>query len=236
MTLQETRNLIEEKTLQAAIKVPEFKEACAQLITVQNLPCSLLNWPKFWAVILLVNYRAKETLKFARQDVLKLIKSTYILHREELIKKLKNSLSLVHFLINIQTSPAKTGFQAIVVYQVDTETCCTETALLSLKEFKGAHSGEEQAEVFLQVIREAGLQDKLGFFTSDNHGLNDLMLRHIAEEIENFDPVLHRVCCFGHNLNCVAQAFLFGSTAKQGEGQKDENKAIERAIQDIAQL
>jgi len=61
---------------------------------------------------------------------------------------------------------------------------------LSLKEFKGAHGGKEQAEVFLQVIREAGLQDKLGFFTSDNHGSNDLMLRHIAEEIENFNPVL----------------------------------------------
>ncbi len=66
-----------------------------------------------------------------------------------------------------------------------------ETALLSLKEFKGAHGGEEQAEVFLQVIKEAGLQDQLGFFTSDNHGSNDLMLRHIIEEVEDFDPVLH---------------------------------------------
>ena len=66
MTSQEKWNLIEEKTLQAAIKVPEFKEACARLITVQNLPYSLLNWPKFWAVILSVNYRAKETLKFAQ--------------------------------------------------------------------------------------------------------------------------------------------------------------------------
>ena len=77
-----------------------------------------------------------------------------------------------------------------MVYWVDTETCCAETALLSLKEFKGAYGGKEQAKVFLQVIREASLQDKLGFFISDNHGLNDLMLRHIAEEIENFDPVL----------------------------------------------
>ena len=236
MTLQEKRNPIEEITLQTAIKVPEFKEACARLITVRNLPCSLLDWPEFWAVILSVNYMAKETLKFARQDVPKLIKSTYILYREELIKKLKNSLSLVHFSIDMWTSPAKTGFQAIVVHWVDAETRCAETALLSLKEFKGAHGGEEQAKVFLEAIREAGLQDQLGFFTSDNHGSNDLMLRHIAEEIENFNPVLRRVRCFGHNLNRVAQAFLFGSIAKQGEGQKDEDEAIEMAIQDITQL
>ena len=59
---------------------------------------------------------AKETLKFAQKDVLNLIKLTYILYREELIKKLKNSLSLVHFLIDIWILPANTGFQAIVVY------------------------------------------------------------------------------------------------------------------------
>ena len=64
MTSQEKQNLIEEKALQAAIKVPEFKEACARLITVRNLPSSLLDWPEFWAVILSVNCTAKETLKF----------------------------------------------------------------------------------------------------------------------------------------------------------------------------
>ena len=179
---------------------------------------------------------AKETLKLARKDVPNLIESTYILHREELIKKLKNSLSLVHFSIDMWTSPANTGFQAIIVHWVDAETRCAETALLSLKEFKGAHGGEEQAEVFLQVIREASLEDKLSFFTSDNHGSNDIMLRYIAEEIENFNPVLRRVHCFGHNLNHITQAFLFGSTAKQEEGQQDEDEAIEIAIWDIAEL
>jgi hypothetical protein len=92
---------------------------------------------------------AKETLKLARRDVPKLIESTYALHREELIKKLKNSLSLIHFSIDMWTSLAKIGFQAIVVHWVDVETRCVETALLSLKEFKGAHGGKEQVEVFL---------------------------------------------------------------------------------------
>ena len=158
ISLQE-KNQIEENTLQAAIKVPEFKEACARLVTVRNLPCSLLDWPEFWAVILSVNHMAKETLKLARHDVPKLIESTYILHRQKLIEKLKSSLSLVHFSIDMWTSPANTGFQAIVAHWVDAETRGVETALLSLKEFKGVHGGEEQAEVFLQVIKEAGLED-----------------------------------------------------------------------------
>src|SRR5579871_4934579 len=237
LTLKD-RNLVEEQALQAAIKVPEFKEACARLIAIRNLPFSLLDWPEFWAVILSVNSMAKETLRLARQDVPKLIESTYNLHHKALFQKLQNSLSLVHYSVDMWTSPANTGFQAIVVHWVDAETRCVENVLLSLKEFKGSHGGEEQAEVFLQVIKEAGLQGQLGFFTSDNHGSNDIMMRHIAEddEIENFDPVLHRVRCFGHSLNLVAQAFLFGSTAKRGEGHKNEDDAIEIAIKDVVQL
>jgi len=76
LTLKD-RNLVEEQALQAAIKVPEFKEACARLIAIRNLPFSLLDWPEFWAVILSVNSMAKETLRLARQDVPKLIESTY---------------------------------------------------------------------------------------------------------------------------------------------------------------
>ena len=66
-----------------------------------------------------------------------------------------------------------------------------ETALLSLKEFKGAHGGEEQVKVFLQVIREASLENKLSFFILDNYSLNNVMLRYIVEEIKNFNPVLY---------------------------------------------
>jgi hypothetical protein len=63
-----------------------------------------------YLIILSVNYMAKETLKLAWKDILNLIELIYILHREELIKKLKNSLSLVHFSIDMWTSPANTGF------------------------------------------------------------------------------------------------------------------------------
>ena len=53
---------------------------------------------------------AKETFKLAQKDILNFIELTYILHREELIKKLKNSLSLIHFSINMWTLLANIGF------------------------------------------------------------------------------------------------------------------------------
>jgi hypothetical protein len=58
--------------------------------------------------------------------------------------------------------------------------------------------------LFLEMIQEAGLRDKLGFFTMNNHTSNDKMLRHIAEAIKNVDPILRRVRCYGHSLNLAA--------------------------------
>ena len=227
---------MQEKQLRAAIQEPEFKEACTRLITVQNLPYTLLDWLEFWGVILSVNYMAKDVLKLARKDVPKLIESTYLLHHERLLEKLQNVLGWIHFSIDMWTLPAKTGFQVIVVHWADAETRRVESALLSLKEFKGSHGGEEQARVFLKVIQEAGLQDKLRFFTMDNHLSNDKMLRHIKEEIENFDPILRRVRCYGHILNLAVQAFLFGSSKWSGEDQADKEEAIDLAIQAMSQL
>ncbi|KAH8800202.1 hypothetical protein F5884DRAFT_546671 [Xylogone sp. PMI_703] len=85
---QKDCNIEQKNHLHVAIQEPEFKEACVRLITVRNLPHSLLDWPEFWGVILSVNYMAKDTLKLARRDVPKLIISTYLLHRNQLLKKL----------------------------------------------------------------------------------------------------------------------------------------------------
>jgi hypothetical protein len=134
------------------------------------------------------------------------------------LKKLQNALTWINFSIDMWTSPAKKAFQAIVVHWADAETRRIESALLSLKEFKGSRGGEEQARVFLEVIKEAGLQNKIGFFTMDNHGSNDKMLHHIAKEIENFDPILRRVRCYGHNLNLAVLSYL----ARQGTAARIE--------------
>jgi hypothetical protein len=146
---QKDRNIEQEKYLKAAIQTPEFKEACARLITVRNLPHSLLDWPEFWAAILAANYVTKDVLNLARKDVPKLIESAYLLHREQLLRKLQNALTWIHFSVDMWTSPAKTGFQAVMTHWTDAETRRVESALPSLKEFTGLHGGEEQARVFL---------------------------------------------------------------------------------------
>jgi hypothetical protein len=62
------------------------------------------------------------------------------------------------------------------------------------------------------------------------------MLHHIAEEIKDFDPILHRVRCYGHILNLVVQTFLFGSSNQSGGDRADEEDTIHLTIQEVTQL
>jgi hypothetical protein len=129
------------------------------------------------------------------------------------------------------TSPSKTGYQAIVAHWADEETRQAECALISLREFKGGHGGEEQARVFLDVIDEYNLSNRIGFFTMDNASSNDKMLRYISERIDDFHPVLRRVRCNGHIINLAVQSFLFSpKRSKRSQSQHQEDEAIELAI------
>src|ERR1700761_9514033 len=61
-----------------------------------------------------------------------------------------------------------------------------------------------------EVIKAFGLQGKLGYFTLDNATNNDTAIADLASEF-GFDPLQRRVRCFGHIINLVVKALLFGS-------------------------
>lgn len=232
---QQGRNIEQEKQLLGALRPVEFKEALARLITVRNLPHSLVTFPEFQACMLAINHCAEGLVAMSRNAVPQLIRETFHSHRAALREKLLGSLSWIHFSIDMWTAPSNTAYQAIVASFVDAHKREKATALLSLREFKGTHSGDAQAQIFLEVIREYGIPyNQIGFFTMDNATSNDAMLRRIAKSIPGFDPVCRRIRCNGHILNLAAQTFLFGP--KNGKGGGDEEEAIELSMRQADSL
>ncbi|EXU94805.1 hypothetical protein X797_012113 [Metarhizium robertsii] len=228
---QANRDLDEEKYLLNAVDIPAFEEALARLLAVRNIAHTFIEYPEFHAVILSCNYMARDVLLRSRRAVPKLLEKTFAQHKQGLVEKLRNSLSsMVHFTIDMWTSSEqKAAYQAIVAHFVDAETREVAQALLSLREFKGSHSGELQAKVFLEVVEEYDLSEKVGYFTMDSHDANDTMLDDIAKEIEGVDPVARRLRCSGHIMNLIVQAFLSRSKAKKI--QKDEQEGIDEAYE-----
>jgi hypothetical protein len=71
------------------------------------------------------------------------------------------------------------------------------------------HTGENIAEAILDVIRDYGIEKKIGYFTVDNATNNDAALKIIGEKL-GFRWEERRVRCFGHIINLVVRALLFG--------------------------
>jgi hypothetical protein len=78
----------------------------------------------------------------------------------------------------------------------------------------------------MKVVDDYEITNQLGYFTGDNHGSNDKMLRFVARGlrergIQGFDAKQARIRCHGHVVNLAVQAFMFT---------KDE-EAVEIALQ-----
>lgn len=224
--LAEGRDLDREKHLLAAINKPAFNNALSQLIASRNLSHSLPEWPDLYALLHSVNYMSTDILVQCRGQVPKLLDQSFLLHRSAVISKLLSALTDIHWSVDLWSSPSHTYLQAVVAHFVDAKTGSVKKALLSLRELHGTHSVEAQVEIFLQVIKEYGVEHKIGYFTLDNAYNNDTMLRVIARALPDFHPEQRRLRCNGHIINLAVQAFLFGKN-------KD---ASDEAIRQIAKL
>ena len=76
------------------------------------------------------------------------------------------------------------------------------------------------AETIGDVIAHYQLQDKLGYFVTDNASSNETCLDYLATEF-GFNTKESWIRCSGHVLNLVAQAILFGSDEEAFEREVD---------------
>jgi len=106
-----------------------------------------------------------------------------------------------------------------------------------MKRFKGRHTGENQAQRFWEVVETYHLHEKIGYFTLNNARNNDTAMRCIQSYIQNsgnpFDPLARRLRCFGHVINLVVKAFLWGDDLKAFEIEVSNYQTLEKEQEEL---
>ena len=80
-----------------------------------------------------------------------------------------------------------------------------------------------------EVIASYGIKDKIGAFQMDNASNNDTVLAALTIGVP-FDPKQLRLRCFGHIINLVVKALLFGNSSaslQQQLGEAGDEQAFE---------
>ena len=150
----------------------------------------------------------------------------------EIKKELAGARSRIHISSDLWTSPNSRGLVGIVAHYLDKDLV-NKSTLIGMRRVKGAHSGENIAEVMIPVLEEMGIVSRLGYFIGDNAGPNDTCWRAICRKLrpDIKEPDSRRVRCLGHILNLAAKAFLFGKDAdafEEDTNSKRNNAHIEK--------
>jgi hypothetical protein len=144
--------------------------------------------------------------------------------KKSLAAELSFTLSRIHITFDIWTAGNFVGFISIWAYWID-KSGVRQRRLLAFRRIYGSHSGENQSEVLLEVLKEYEIEDRLGYMVCDNASSNttaiDLLLYELDPTITEAQIKARRLRCFGHIVNLAAQSLLAGRDAELKKAQEE---------------
>jgi hypothetical protein len=130
---------------------------------------------------------------------------------------LQNAPGKIHLTLDLWSSPNHLPLLGVIAHFSD-KNGLLQQSLLGLRTIEGAHSGENMAEVVLNILFDYGIEGSLGYLMMDNASSNDTLVLEIENTLLDkgivFDADTHRLRCIAHTINLSVKAFLFGKDAK----------------------
>lgn len=244
--------------LTTAIMVTPFKEALIAFIVICQMALSLVTNDIFVEFLRIIYPSITQILPSSQNTIRDWVITAFEARRIKLKASLSRSESMIHFSFDLWTSPNHLALLGIVAHYIDEygqnqsvssnlllvhfECFCsnlfTLQTLIAIRQLHGAHSGENQAEVIIQVITEFEIQARVGYFVTDNASNNDsaieIVVAHFCPQLSVEQRHSRRLRCLGHVINLAAKAFLYGKEFEEFEKQNQdirENSDLLRELQ-----
>jgi hypothetical protein len=128
--------------------------------------------------------------------------------RADVKLSLQQARSRIALSFDVWTAPNDLTLLGVVGHWID-QNKRLQRALLSLPAIEGHYGEGDLAPALSRVIDHYEIGHKLSAFQMDNADNNDTCLRALAENYP-IDEAEQRMRCFGHVVNLVVKALLFG--------------------------
>jgi hypothetical protein len=205
---------LENQIFRKYLNQDTINEALVSLIVVRNLSFRTVEWPEFHALCQLLNPQCAGLITTAHSQIIKKVDVSWNTHKDVVRRLVQSAISRIHIALDVWTSPNRLLLLGIVCHTTDYNEKHRK-ALLALRPIVN-HSGVEQFNVLLPVLKDYGIVRKLGAVVSDNASTNDTLCSAIEDYMydkEDIDwkALRWRIRCTGHIINLAVQAFLFQS-------------------------
>ncbi|KAF5268120.1 hypothetical protein FOXYS1_993, partial [Fusarium oxysporum] len=195
-------------------RVKTIRELSLGLLINTNVPFSFFSDTFFQQLAWQLDPHLADQIPWSRQSMGRLLDDTYKSKKDEIKQELSDALTKIHLGFDLWTSPNRHAVMAL-----------------------GCHSGENLAVTLGQIVREWKIKDRVGTVISDNASSNDSCLVNfygdLDAEMSATDVRARRMRCYGHILNLVARAFLYGEDFEAFEAESQVFDLLGRRGDDL---
>ncbi|EGU83980.1 hypothetical protein FOXB_05506 [Fusarium oxysporum f. sp. conglutinans Fo5176] len=203
-------------------RVKTIRELSLGLLINTNVPFSFFSDTFFQQLAWQLDPHLADQIPWSRQSMGRLLDDTYKSKKDKIKQELSDALTKIHLEFDLWTSPNRHAVMAVTAHFLDRQGK-HQSRLLALRRQLGCHSGESLAVTLGQVVREWKIEDRVGTVISDNASSNDSCLVNfygdLDAEMSLVDVRARRMRCYGHILNLVARAFLYGEDFESFEAE-----------------
>jgi hypothetical protein len=215
----------------ASFEPARFQHLLIRWVACDNIPFYKLESPYFRDLMAYANSAIVDSGSLPTHSTIReWIVRTFSRHKGVVTELLGRSLSRINISFDAWSSRRFTSLLDLTVHFLDDEGKF-RTFLLGLPRIEGRHGGENLADRVSEILHEYGIEERTGYFVSDNAGSNDTCLEDLGIEL-GFKKQHRRLRCCGHIINLVARSILFGTDVDAFE----EDCQADKEIQDEVQL
>ena len=205
-------------------KVSRIRELSIGCIIENDLPFTTLSRPVVQELLHQFNHALAEQVPWSRSTLIGDLQKLFETARVVIQEQIATASTCIHFSFDLWTSPNRQAYIAVFAHFLD-QKYHRQNILIAFRRQLGCHSGENIADTLEKIIQEWGFGSRLGTGMSDNVTTNDTCLQSLFPRydlmMQEGDITARRMRCFGHILNLVAKAFLYGEDSDAFELQDD---------------
>ncbi|KAI8401357.1 hypothetical protein FOFC_18226 [Fusarium oxysporum] len=185
-------------------KMARIRELSVGYIIDSNLPFSTFESAYLQELFRQLDSDLYAQIPWGRTSAKKELEDILSLKKAAVREELDEAVTQIHISFDLWTSPNRLAFISIFGHFIDRSNS-HQSRLLAFRRQIGSHAGENIAYTVRNVVRDWGIDRKIGVSICDNAASNDVCLRNfytnLDASITRADAEARRMRCFGHILN-----------------------------------